>query len=118
LVPSSRAEVETVSDSEHDAGGLPAETILERLQSLQGWTLDGGKLLKSYRFPDFVTAVGFVDAVTVIAEEQNHHPDLSITWGKVTVRLRSHDVDGITGRDFRLAGAIDALYDSGAGVRA
>ncbi len=103
-----------VSDSERDAaGGLPAEAILERLQSLQGWTLDDGRLLKSYRFPDFVTAVGFVDRVTVVAEEQNHHPDLTITWGKVTVHLRSHDVRGITGRDFRLAAAIDAIYDAG-----
>jgi 4a-hydroxytetrahydrobiopterin dehydratase len=105
-------------DSEHDGGGLPAKLVLERLQKLQGWTLDDGTLLKSYRFPDFVTAVGFVDGVTVIAEEQNHHPDLSITWGKVTVHLRSHDVDGITGRDFRLAEAIDAFYDSGAESRA
>ena len=102
-----------MSGSEHEVGGLPAETILERLQSLQGWTLDDGRLLKSYRFPDFVTAVGFVDRVTVVAEEQNHHPDLSITWGKVTVHLLSHDVRGITGRDFRLAAAIDATYDAG-----
>ncbi|MFZ2033469.1 MAG: 4a-hydroxytetrahydrobiopterin dehydratase [Candidatus Dormiibacterota bacterium] len=102
-----------MSGSEHEVGGLPAETILERLQSLQGWTLDDGRLLKSYRFPDFVTAVGFVDRMTVVAEEQNHHPDLSITWGKVTVHLLSHDVRGITGRDFRLAAAIDAIYDAG-----
>jgi len=105
-------------DSEHDGGGLPTKLVLERLHNHQGWTLEDGKLLKSYRFPDFVTAVGFVDRVTVIAEEQNHHPDLSITWGKVTVHLRSHDVDGITGRDFRLAGAIDAVYDLGAESRA
>jgi 4a-hydroxytetrahydrobiopterin dehydratase len=102
-----------MSDSEPDGGGLPAGTILERLQDLQGWTLDDGKLLKLYRFPDFVTAVGFVDRVTVVAEEQNHHPDLAITWGKVTVHLRSHDVRGITGRDFRLAAAIDVIYDAG-----
>lgn len=102
-----------MSDSAPDGGGLSAETILERLQTLQGWTVDDGKLLKSYRFPDFVTAVGFVDRVTVVAEEQNHHPDLSITWGKVTVHLRSHDVGGITGRDFRLAAAIDAIHDAG-----
>ncbi len=101
-----------MSDSEPDGGGLPTETILERLQSLQGWTLDDGKLLKLYRFPDFVTVVGFVDRVTVVAEEQNHHPDLAITWGKVTVHLRSHDVGGITGRDFRLAAAIDAIYNA------
>ncbi len=106
-----------MSDSEPDGGGLPAGTILERLQDLQGWTLDDGKLLKLYRFPDFVTAVGFVDRVTVVAEEQNHHPDLAITWGKVTVHLRSHDVRGITGRDFRLAAAIDATYDAGSAVQ-
>ena len=106
-----------MSDSAPEGGGLPVETILERLQNLQGWTLDDGKLVKSYRFPDFVIAVGFVDRVTVVAEEQNHHPDLAITWGKVTVHLRSHDVAGITGRDFRLAAAIDATYDAGSAVQ-
>ncbi len=94
-------------------GGLPEEAVLEGLRTLSGWTADEGKLVKSYSFPDFVTGVRFVDRLTVTAEEQNHHPDLCITWGKVSVTLWSHDVGGITTRDFRLAAALDVLYETG-----
>ena len=80
---------------------------------MSGWTVDKGKLLKSYSFPNFVAGVRFIESVTVTAEEQNHHPDLCITWGKVSVTLWSHDVGGITTRDFRLAAALDVLYESG-----
>jgi 4a-hydroxytetrahydrobiopterin dehydratase len=94
-------------------GGLPAEAVLEGLRTLSGWTVDEGKLVKSYSFPDFVAGVRFVDRLTLTAEEQNHHPDLCVTWGKVSVTLWSHDVGGITTRDFRLAMALDVLYESG-----
>jgi 4a-hydroxytetrahydrobiopterin dehydratase len=87
--------------------------VLERLRRLSGWTVDEGKLLKSYAFPNFVAGVRFIDRVTITAEQQSHHPDLCITWGKVTVQLWSHDVGGITTRDFRLATALDVLYESG-----
>jgi 4a-hydroxytetrahydrobiopterin dehydratase len=100
-------------ESERGKRGLPAEAVLEGLRTLSGWTVDEGKLLKSYSFADFVAGVRFVDRLTVTAEEQNHHPDLCVTWGKVSVTLWSHDVGGITARDFRLAMALDALYESG-----
>jgi 4a-hydroxytetrahydrobiopterin dehydratase len=88
---------------------LDAAAVAERLQRLAGWTLEDGKLRKSYAFPNFVAAVSFVDRLTIVAEAQNHHPDLSVGWGKVIVHLWSHDVGGITSRDFRLAAAIDEL---------
>jgi len=95
------------------SGGLPADAVLEGLRTLSGWTVDEGKLLKSYAFANFVAGVRFIDQVTVVAEQQNHHPDLCLTWGKVTVQLWSHDVGGITARDFRLAMVLDVLYESG-----
>ena len=98
-----------MSESASTGGGLGPDDIAERLQSLSGWRLEDGKLVKAYSFPDFVTAVDFVDRLTVVAQAQNHHPDLLVGWGKVTVQLWSHDVGGITGRDFRLAAALDAL---------
>ncbi len=88
---------------------LRPNELAERLQGLSGWALEDGKLVKSYTFPDFVAAVRFVDRLTPVAEAQNHHPDLMVGWGKVTVRLSSHDVGGITARDFRLATALDEL---------
>jgi 4a-hydroxytetrahydrobiopterin dehydratase len=92
-----------------EGGVLGPDELAKRLQELSGWTLEDGKLVKSYAFPDFVAAVRFVDRLTPIAEAQNHHPDLLVGWGKVAVQLSSHDVGGITARDFRLAAALDAL---------
>jgi 4a-hydroxytetrahydrobiopterin dehydratase len=88
---------------------LSPDDIAQRLQSLAGWSVQDGKLVKSYAFPDFVSAVAFVDRLTIVAEAQNHHPDLVVGWGKVTVQLSSHDVGGITTRDLRLAAALDQL---------
>jgi 4a-hydroxytetrahydrobiopterin dehydratase len=75
----------------------------------RGWSLEDGKLVKSYTFPDFVSAVAFVDRLTVVAEAQNHHPDLLVGWGRVTAQLWSHDARGVTARDVRLAHALDEL---------
>ena len=98
-----------MSESASTRGVLGPDDVAKRLQALSGWRLEDGKLVKSYTFPDFVAAVGFVDRLTPVAEAQNHHPDLLVGWGKVTVQLSSHDVGGITGRDFRLAAALDGL---------
>jgi 4a-hydroxytetrahydrobiopterin dehydratase len=98
-----------MSESAPTRGILDPDDLAKRLQALSGWMLRDGKLVKSYTFPDFVAAVEFVDRLTVVAEAQNHHPDLFVGWGKVTVELSSHDVGGITARDFRLAAALDAL---------
>ncbi|MFI5287474.1 MAG: 4a-hydroxytetrahydrobiopterin dehydratase [Candidatus Dormibacteria bacterium] len=88
---------------------LDPGAIRERLTALAGWTFEDGKLRKSYTFPNFVLAVDFVDRLTVVAEAQNHHPDLFVAWGRVVVQLWSHDVGGVTERDFRLATALDQL---------
>jgi 4a-hydroxytetrahydrobiopterin dehydratase len=98
-----------MSESVHDRVVLGSQEVVEHLQSLPGWSFEDGRLEKSYRFPDFVAAVGFVDRLTLVAEAQNHHPDLLVGWGKVTVQLSSHDVGGITARDLRLAAALDQL---------
>jgi 4a-hydroxytetrahydrobiopterin dehydratase len=90
-------------------GLLDAAAVAERVQRLAGWTLEDGKLRKSYTFPDFVAALRFVDRLAAVAEAHNHHPDIFVGWGKVIVHLRSHDVGGITSRDFRLAAALDEL---------
>ncbi len=79
------------------------------MTALAGWAFEDGKLFKSYTFPNFVLAVDFVDRLTVVAEAQNHHPDLFVTWGKVVVQLWSHDIGGVSERDFRLATALDQL---------
>jgi 4a-hydroxytetrahydrobiopterin dehydratase len=88
---------------------LAPDEISSRLRRLKDWTAEDDKLVRTFDFDDFVSAVRFVDRLTEIAEEQGHHPDLHVSWGKVKVELRSHAAGGITEADFRLAAAIDGL---------
>jgi 4a-hydroxytetrahydrobiopterin dehydratase len=98
-----------MSEPVRGGGVLGPDELAEGLRSLPGWSVEDGKLVKPYTFPDFVSAVRFVDRLTVVAEAHNHHPDLAVGWGQVTVQLSSHDVGGITTRDLRLAAALDEL---------
>ena len=72
--------------------------------------VDGHHLEKEYRFPDFVTALDFVNRVGGMAEEQNHHPDLFLAWGRVVVRIWTHKIDGLTESDFVFAAKAETLY--------
>ena len=65
--------------------------------------------MRTFRFADFVHAIGFVEHLAEVAEEQQHHPDIDIRYNKVTLRLSSHDAGGVTTRDVRLAEAIQHL---------
>jgi 4a-hydroxytetrahydrobiopterin dehydratase len=87
---------------------MDAAAIDGRLKQLDGWSVDRlGHLSKTFRFADFVSALAFVNRVGGIAEEQQHHPDLHLAWGKVGVELWTHKVDGLTESDFVLAAKID-----------
>lgn len=96
-------------------GGVPplAGAELDRLLAAlgpNGWrAVDGHHLEKEYRFPDFLTALAFVNRVGEEAERQGHHPDLHLTWGKVGVTIWTHKIDGLTESDFVLAAKIDRL---------
>ncbi|WP_420461886.1 4a-hydroxytetrahydrobiopterin dehydratase [Candidatus Palauibacter sp.] len=95
-------------------GGVPPlegpalETLAEELGG--GWrVIDGHHLEKEYRFPNFVTALAFVNRVGGLAEEQNHHPDLFLAWGRVVVRIWTHKIDGLTESDFVFAAKTETL---------
>jgi 4a-hydroxytetrahydrobiopterin dehydratase len=94
-----------------------AETLTraETQERAPQWRLLLGRLMLSVRFPDFASALGFVDAVGAIAEEQDHHPEVDLRWGRVVLAVSSHDAGGITDRDIRLAHAVDAIVDEHAG---
>jgi 4a-hydroxytetrahydrobiopterin dehydratase len=96
-------------------GGVPALKGAE-LQALQsevpGWEVkDEHHLHKLYKFPDFKKALDFVNRAGAIAEEQAHHPDLLLKWGKVEVTIFTHKIDGLTESDFILAAKIDRAYE-------
>jgi 4a-hydroxytetrahydrobiopterin dehydratase len=75
-----------------------------------GWTIEREHHLeKEFRFPDFVTALAFVNRVGELAEAQNHHPDLFLAWGRVRITIWTHTIDGLTESDFVFAAKCDLL---------
>ena len=96
-------------------GGVPplAGDALQRLQRElgHGWeVVKGHHLSKAFAFPDFAQALAFVNRVGAMAEEQGHHPDLLLAWGKVRVEVWTHKIDGLTESDFVFAAKAESLY--------
>jgi len=67
-------------------------------------------LTRDFAFPDFRTALNFVNRVGELAEEQGHHPDILLAWGKAGITLWTHKINGLTESDFIMAAKIDKLY--------
>ena len=91
---------------------------LSRTEAQEGspnWRLILGRLMLSVKFPDFASALGFVNAVGDIAEVLDHHPDIDLRWGRVVLGIASHDVGGLTSRDLRFTSAIDDIVDEHGG---
>lgn len=74
-----------------------------------GWELSDGKLRRQWQFADFSQAWAFMSRVALLAERLDHHPDWSNSWGTVVIELVSHDRGEVTGRDRRMAVAINDL---------
>ena len=88
---------------------LSSEEVEERLVDLSGWEREGDAIRKAFKGDDFKSSVDFVNRLTPVAEEMNHHPDLEISWNTVTVTITTHSEGGLTENDFELASKIDAL---------
>ncbi len=94
-------------------GGVPplkGAELRSIAAQVPGWqVMDEHHITKSYKFPDFVSALAFVNKVGALAEEQGHHPDILLTWGRADVTIWTHKIDGLTESDFILAAKIDTL---------
>jgi 4a-hydroxytetrahydrobiopterin dehydratase len=88
---------------------LSDEEIDDRLSGLDGWDRDGDAIRRQFELDDFKGSVDFVNRLTPEAEDMNHHPDLAISWNKVTVSITTHSEGGLTENDFELAGRISRL---------
>lgn len=89
---------------------LLSETeINTKIQTLPGWTTDGKEIARTFKFQDFVAAIDFVNRLVEPAESAGHHPDLAVSYNKVTVSLTTHDAGGLTSLDFSLAEKISQL---------
>src|SRR5215470_20087863 len=95
-------------------GGVPplsGEQLLPLLEQLPDWQIvQEHHLARTFRFPDFKKGLEFVNRVGAVAEEEGHHPDLCLSWGKVDVQIYTHKIRGLTESDFILAAKIDQLY--------
>ena len=97
-------------------GGVPPlkGKDLENLQqSVPQWNvINEHHILRTFSFPDFKQALDFVNRVGALAEEQGHHPDILLAWGKAEITLWTHKIDGLTESDFVMAAKIDRLVRS------
>jgi len=81
------------------------------MKQLSGWTLSGDArwISKEFKFKDFAEAFGFAKKIADIAEEEGHHPDLQISWGKTIVELTTHNIKGLSENDFIIAAKVDKI---------
>ena len=98
-----------------DARRLEASEIQQRLAETPDWQLRSEQLVGEFRFANFVEAFGFMTSVALIAEQMHHHPDWTNVFNTVSIRLSTHDVGGISTKDFALATAISEVYRRFAG---
>lgn len=94
-------------------GGVPpmgAEAIARYLALVPGWQVAGSHHLeRTFTFGDFKSALEFTNKVGAVAEEEGHHPDLELSWGRVSVKIYTHKINGLTESDFVLAAKISRL---------
>lgn len=88
---------------------LSDDEIQQRLEGLDGWEKHGNTIHREFKFADFSGSVDFVNRLTPVANEMNHHPDLHISWDTVRVHLLSHSEGGVTENDFELAQKLSDL---------
>ena len=88
---------------------LSAAEIEKSLGELNGWKVEDDNLKKRYSFANFAESLAFVNQVGAIAEQRDHHPDITFGWGYAEINLTTHDRGGITDFDFALAKEINAI---------
>ena len=94
-----------------DTPPLKAEEVFRLHQQIPDWDVTSGrKLVKRFEFADFVEAVKFVDRVAALAEEEGHHPNITIDYRRVTFTIWTHAIDDLSESDFILAAKIDGLH--------
>jgi 4a-hydroxytetrahydrobiopterin dehydratase len=85
------------------------EEVAEGLAALPGWYLENGWIRRVYKTDGWPITLMLVNAIAFVAEAANHHPDLAVTWARVTVKLTTHSAGGITQKDFDLAKRIEEV---------
>ena len=90
---------------------LSDDEIKSELSKLEGWKIINGKLTKSFKFNNFIEAFGFMTKVAIEAEKMNHHPEWFNVYNQVKIDLVTHDVNGISNYDIKLANSINKIQN-------
>jgi 4a-hydroxytetrahydrobiopterin dehydratase len=85
------------------------ETVQPELKNLEDWKFSNNAIEKKFKFLDFSQALAFIVQLGILAEKKNHHPELLNVYNKVTIRLTTHDANGVTDKDIDLAKAIEQI---------
>lgn len=98
---------------EEDFPAMTREQAGDFMPHVPGWELaeDGKSITRPYTFKDFRSALDFTNQVGELAEEEGHHPDIELSWGKVRLLLSTHSADGLSENDFVLAAKINELQN-------
>jgi 4a-hydroxytetrahydrobiopterin dehydratase len=95
-------------------GGVPplkGRELEQILQQVPQWkAVEEHHITRAFAFPDFKQALDFVNRVGDVAEQQGHHPDILLTWGKAEITMWTHKINGLTQSDFIMAAKIDKIY--------
>lgn len=95
-------------------GGTPPlshEEALKLLEQTPGWELKENHIEKTFQFPNFIEGMKFANRITKVIEEQDHHPDLYISWGKVRIEYSTHAIGGLSVNDFIMAAKINEIME-------
>lgn len=98
-------------------GGVPPLSRAEAerlLAETPGWTIEGDppRITRTFEFPDFAAALAFVERVGALAEEEDHHPEITFGWGYARVTFWTHKIKGLHENDFIMAAKVNALADA------
>ena len=88
---------------------LTPDELLKMLEKLEGWTAEGDAIKRRFEFGNFAESLAFVNKVGALAEEADHHPDITFGWGYAEIATTTHDRGGVTDVDFSLAASISEL---------
>jgi 4a-hydroxytetrahydrobiopterin dehydratase len=88
---------------------LSEAEIIERLPTAKGWDRHGDMLVRTWQFPSFRRAMEFINHVAAVLDRSNHHPDLIVQYRTVRIEMSTHDVGGLTERDFALVAEINEI---------
>ena len=94
---------------QEEVRALSSEEVIRLLEKVSGWSLTDGAIAREFHFTDFSSAIEFVNKVAALAEKEDHHPDITVSYDKVRLTLSTHKVGALSCKDFMLAAKIDRL---------